>query len=100
MGRGPYVWIDATYAKAREAGRIVSIATIIAVGVDTDGRREVLGAATGPSEAETFSHISILVCESSTREGWTLPTELFRQDIRACRQLTSALLSPICNMLG
>jgi transposase-like protein len=40
--------------KAREAGRIVSTATIIAVGVNTDGRREVLGVATGPSEAETF----------------------------------------------
>jgi putative transposase len=49
-----FVWIDATYVKAREAGRIVSTATIIAVGVNTDGRREVLGVATGPSEAETF----------------------------------------------
>ena len=37
-----------------EAGRIVSMAAIIAVGVNTDGRREVLGVATGPSEAETF----------------------------------------------
>jgi putative transposase len=53
-GEWPYVWIDATYVKAREAGRIMSIATIIAVGVNTDGRREVLGVATGPSEAETF----------------------------------------------
>src|ERR1700743_764105 len=53
-GEWPYVWIDATYVKAREAGRIVSTATIIAVGVNTDGRREVLGIATGPSEAETF----------------------------------------------
>ncbi len=53
-GDGPYWWIDATYVKAREAGRIVSTATIIAVGVNTDGRREVLGVTTGPSEAETF----------------------------------------------
>jgi putative transposase len=53
-GAWPYLWIDATYIKAREAGRIVSTATIIAVGVNTDGRREVLGVATGPSEAETF----------------------------------------------
>ena len=53
-GEWPYVWIDATYIKAREAGRIVSTATIIAVGVNTDGRREVLGVATGPSEAEAF----------------------------------------------
>jgi putative transposase len=53
-GEWPYLWIDATYVKAREGGRIVSTATIIAVGVNTDGRREVLGVATGPSEAEVF----------------------------------------------
>jgi transposase-like protein len=53
-GEWPYLWIDATYLKVREAGRIVSMAAIVAVGVDTDGRREVLGVATGPSEAETF----------------------------------------------
>jgi len=53
-GAWPYLWIDATYIKAREAGRIVSTAVIIAVGVNTDGRREVLGVASGPSEAEPF----------------------------------------------
>jgi putative transposase len=53
-GDWPYLWIDATYVKVREAGRIVSVATIIAVAVNTEGRREVLGMATGPSEAEPF----------------------------------------------
>ena len=53
-GDWPYLWIDATYVKVREAGRIVSVAVIIAVGVNTDGRREVLGMEIGPSEAETF----------------------------------------------
>ena len=53
-GAWPYLWIDATYVKVREAGRIVSMATIVAVGVNTNGRREVLGVATGPSEAEPF----------------------------------------------
>ena len=53
-GAWPYLWIDATYLKVREAGRIVSLAVIIAVGVNTDGRREVLGVATGASEAEPF----------------------------------------------
>ena len=42
-GDGPYLWIDATYVKAREAGRIVSVAVIVAVGVNTDGQREMLG---------------------------------------------------------
>jgi len=50
----PYLWIDATYVKVRQNGRIVSVAVIIAVGVNSDGRREVLGMDIGASEAETF----------------------------------------------
>jgi putative transposase len=50
----PYVWLDATYLKVRQDGRIVSVAVIIAVGVNSVGRREVLGLAIGASEAETF----------------------------------------------
>jgi len=53
-GDWPYLWLDATYVKVREAGRIVSVAVTVAVGVNGDGRREVLGLAVGPSEAETF----------------------------------------------
>ena len=53
-GEWPYLWLDATYLKVRQNGRIVSVAVIVAVGVNGDGRREVLGLAVGPSEAETF----------------------------------------------
>jgi transposase-like protein len=71
-GEGPYLWLDATYVKVRQAGRIVSVAVIIAVGdagrrfrqaelggmarggVNDDGRREILGMTVGASEAETF----------------------------------------------
>jgi len=53
-GDWPYLWIDATYVKSRQAGRVVSVAVIIAVAVNTDGVREILGVATGPSEAEPF----------------------------------------------
>ncbi|RSU45943.1 MULTISPECIES: IS256 family transposase [Sphingomonadaceae] len=53
-GDWPYLWMDATYIKVRRAGRIVSVAVIIAVGVNSDGRREVLGMAIGHSEAEVF----------------------------------------------
>ena len=53
-GAWPYLWIDATYLKVRAAGRVVSLAVIVAVGVNTDGRREMLGIATGTSEAEPF----------------------------------------------
>ena len=53
-GDWPYLWIDATYVKVRQAGRVVSVAVIVAVGANADGRREVLGIDVGPSEAETF----------------------------------------------
>src|ERR1043166_4190766 len=53
-GDWPYLWIDATYVKVRQNGRIVSVAVIVAVGVNSDGRREFLGMDVGPSEAETF----------------------------------------------
>ncbi|MBF0202617.1 MAG: IS256 family transposase, partial [Desulfamplus sp.] len=53
-GDWPFVWLDATYIKSRQAGRIVSVAAIVAVGVNTEGRREILGLSVGVSEAETF----------------------------------------------
>ena len=53
-GDWPYLWIDATYLKVRQAGRIVSVAAIIAIGANSDGRREVLGMQVGASEAEPF----------------------------------------------
>jgi hypothetical protein len=53
-GDWPYLWLDATSAKVREAGRIVPVEVTIAVGVNADGRREVLGMAVGSSEAEPF----------------------------------------------
>ena len=53
-GDWPYLWLDATYVKVREAGRIVSVAVTVAVAVNDQGRREVLGMAIGASEAEAF----------------------------------------------
>jgi hypothetical protein len=57
---------DATYVKVRQNGRIVSVAVIVAVGVNSDGRREMLGMDIGPSEAETFGRRS---CASSHAEA-------------------------------
>ena len=54
VGEWPYLWLDATYLKQREGGRITSVAAIIAVAVNTDGKREIVGLHIGPSEAETF----------------------------------------------
>ena len=53
-GDWPYIWLDATYVKVRRDHHIVSVAVIVAVGVNTDGRREVLGMTVGHSEAEPF----------------------------------------------
>jgi transposase-like protein len=52
-GDRPYLWLDATYVKVRQNGRVISVAVIVAVDVNSDGRREVLGLDIGPSEAET-----------------------------------------------
>jgi putative transposase len=53
-GEWPYLWLDATWLKVRDGGCVVSIAAIIAMGVNRDGRREILGLGLGPSEAATF----------------------------------------------
>jgi len=50
----PYLWLDATFVKVREEGRVVSQAVVIAVGVAADGAREVLGVDVGPSEDGAF----------------------------------------------
>ena len=53
-GDWPYLWLDATYLKVRENGRIVSVAAIIASAVNAEGRREIIGLELGPSEAAVF----------------------------------------------
>jgi putative transposase len=53
-GDWPYLWLDATYLKVRENGRIVSVAAIIASAVNAEGRREIIGLGLGPSEAAVF----------------------------------------------
>ena len=47
-GDWPYLWLDATYLKVRQGGRIVSVAAIVAVAVNTDGRREIIGLGSAP----------------------------------------------------
>src|SRR6202047_2664488 len=107
-GEWPYVWLDATYVKARRDGHVVSVAVIVAVGVNGDGRREVLGLAIGPSEAETFwtdflrqlarrglrgvkrvisdAHEESCHCQGIARVLAALPGPLHAQRARPCRQ--------------
>nr|WP_246647421.1 IS256 family transposase [Rhizobium laguerreae] len=74
-GEWPYVWVDATYLKVRRGGRVVSVAVIIAVGVNSDGRREVLGMVVGTSEAEP---------------NWTeFPRRLTRRGLRGVKLVVS-----------
>ncbi|MEQ1956109.1 IS256 family transposase [Mesorhizobium yinganensis] len=79
-GDWPYLWIDATYLKVRRGGRIVSVAVIIAVGVNSDGRREVLGMEVGTSEAEP---IWTEFLRKLTRRGVKLVVSDAHQGIKA-----------------
>src|SRR5438105_14602939 len=53
-GSYPFCWLDATFLKVRQEHRVVSMAVVIAVGVNADGQREVLGVDVGPSEDGAF----------------------------------------------
>jgi len=55
-GAYPYVWLDATFVKARDGGRVVSKAVVLAIGVNAAGQREVLGLDVGPTEDGAFWH--------------------------------------------
>jgi putative transposase len=50
----PYLWLDATYLKVRENGRVLSMAMVVAVAVKSSGEREVLGHDLGPAEDGAF----------------------------------------------
>jgi putative transposase len=52
--RYPYLWLDATYVKIREDGRVVSQAVIVAYGVTENGEREIIGLEVGPGEDGAF----------------------------------------------
>jgi putative transposase len=66
-GSWPYPCIDATHVKVREGRRILSTAVIIAIAVSTDGRREVLGLASRPFEAEPFWTLNDAVVQACAR---------------------------------
>ena len=54
-GDYPYIWVDATFVKTRQDHRVVSMAVVIAVGLNAaTGQREILGVDVGPSEDGAF----------------------------------------------
>ena len=56
LGKSRYVWLDALYEKVRADNRVESMAVVVAIGINQEGRREVLGFDVIPTESE---------------EGWT-----------------------------
>ena len=62
---GPYryVWLDATFVKVRQEGRVVSMAAVIAIGVRMSGEREVLGLDVGPSDPAGAARSGTSSCE-------------------------------------
>lgn len=107
-GAWPYLRLDATYLKMREGGRIVSVAAIIAVAVDIDGKREIVGLHIGPSEAEPFwtSFLRDLVRRgltgvklviSDAHEGLTAAiTGVLGATWQRCRFTPCAMHLPMC----
>jgi transposase-like protein len=102
-GDWPYLWIDATYVKVRQNGRIVSVAVIIAVGVNSDGRREVLGMDIGASEAEPFwtAFLRKLTRRGCAGSSWSSPTPMKasrRRSPSCCAPAGSVAVSTSCAM--
>lgn len=48
----PYLWLDATYVKVREAGRVTSMAALVAIGIGLTGERRILGLELAPGNDE------------------------------------------------
>lgn len=83
-GSYPYVWLDASYVKARQDGQVVSLAVVIAIGLNAEsGQREVLGLDVGPSEDGAFwlSFLRSLVARGLT--GVRLVTSDSHQGLKA-----------------
>lgn len=78
----PFVWLDAMFHKVREAGRVVSVATVVAIGASTTGERTVRGAATGPSEDHQFLDLVPSPARQAGPEG--RPSGHLRTPMRAC----------------
>ena len=70
-GDWPYLWIDATYIKVRQNGRIVSVAVIAAVGTYADGRREVLGMQVSRRRPRSSGPISCAGSPGAACGAWS-----------------------------
>jgi putative transposase len=90
-GDWPYLWIDATYVKVRQNGRIVLVAVIVAVGVNSDGRREVLGMDMVPPKPRRSGRRS---CASSPAAACAVSSSSCPTPMRASRPLWPRCSTP------
>jgi len=89
----PYVWLDATFLKVRQEGRVVSTAVVIAIGVTATGEREVLGLDVGPSEDGGFWLQFLRSLVSRGLKGVRLVTS---DSHRGLKEAIAATLSGVC----
>ena len=82
-GSYAYVQLDATFVKVRQEHRVVSMAVVIAVGVNQDGQREVLGLDVGPSEDGAFWHAFLRSLVARGLKGVQLVTSDAHEGLKA-----------------
>ena len=82
-GTYAYVQLDATFVKVRQEHRVVSMAVVIAVGVNQDGQREVLGLDVGPSEDGAFWHAFLRSLVARGLSGVKLVTSDAHEGLKA-----------------
>jgi transposase-like protein len=81
-GSYPFLWLDATFVKVRHDHRVVSMAIVIAIGVNADGQREVLGLDVGPSEDGAFWHAFLRSLVARGLSGVNLVTSDAHQGLK------------------
>ena len=98
MDAGPYafVWVDALTQKVREGGRTINVAALVAVGVNADGHREILGLDVASAGAVKKQGVAL---ESAGSLGWydvprgdLVPTPAFFHGVVAASQRAAAAL--------
>src|SRR5258708_14044051 len=82
-GLYPFCWLDARFLKVRQEHRVVSMAVVIAVGVNQDGQREVLGVDVGPSEDRAFWLAFLRGLVARGLSGVKLGTTHSHQDLKS-----------------
>src|SRR5437868_8903504 len=90
----PFCWLDATFLKVRQDHRVVSMAVVIAVGVNQDGQREVLGVDVGPSEDGAFWLAFLRGLVARGLSGVKLVTSDSHQGLKSAATIRTVFFQP------